>query len=207
MMNMKKRSPMMRVASIMLVLCLALSCAVFGTLAKYTSDATSGTSTASVAKWSFTVEGTDIATAETFTANLFGETLLDSDIATAETDVASGKIAPGTSGKIELNVANKSDVNATYAVDFTANEAGVPLQWSLDGSTWKDSIDALDFDSKDEADNAGVVAMNDGTASDTLYWQWVYFVDAEGDTADTALGIAASAQPTVTVKVTATQVD
>ena len=72
-----------RAASLMLALALLLSCASFGTLAKYVSS-TEGSDTATVAKWSFEVNDAEFATkeAQVLTFNLF-ETINEADTATA----------------------------------------------------------------------------------------------------------------------------
>ena len=118
-MNNKKRSSMMvRLVAALAVTMMFTMCLVGGTFAKYTSSAT-GNDNANVAKWSFKVGETDIATRDTFTFDLF-QTITDSDLTSAETDIAPADgsiIAPGTSGKFSIAIQNLSEVNATYAID------------------------------------------------------------------------------------------
>ena len=193
-----KRSPFMRIAGFMLAVSLLMTCVISSTMAKYTSAAT-GSDTATVAKWSAKVNGSEIAVSPAATVD-FGlfDTVKDSNGADEETDVATGKIAPGTSGEFTLTIENSSEVNAQYAIDFTVtNDANIPLEFSADGTEWKTSLEGV----------TDTIAMS-ATATKTIYWRWAFEQTdvTTGDAADTALGIAA---PTVTVSatITATQVD
>ena len=196
-----RKNRMMRLASVLLILTLLTTSVISGTFAKYTSTA-SGSDTARVAKWSFKVGGTDIATTNTITFNLFS-TINEEDTTTDETDVKDGKIiAPGTGGSFGVVLTNASEVNATYAVACTADEKTVPLQWSVDGVNWVNDIAALDI---------SATAINMGaTANVSLYWKWAFndeTVTGKNDTIDTELGKVGTAEPTVTLTITATQVD
>lgn len=184
---------------------------IAGTYAKYTSEI-SGSDTASVAKWKWTINGNVIDSVEGatngFTFNLF-DTIKDSDLTSSEADVAAGKIAPGTSGSFEINLTNNSEVNATYAIAFTETNAGsVPIEYSTDGTTWV-SIGNL---------NVAATGINmNASASKTIYWRWAYtgaqstnYTTTQTDATDTALGFGANTSPAevqVTATVTVTQVD
>ena len=203
-----KKTKTMRIAVLMLALSLLTCCFVGSTFAKYTSEAT-GSSTATVAKWSFTVEGKEIAVqpSTTFTFDLFS-TINDTGNTADETDVADGKIAPGTAGSFELNVANTSEVNASYVITLTeTNASNVPLQYSVNGTTWFDSMEALMADvTSANALKSDSIAMATGTAAHTVHWRWVFEGTTEGahagqtDVADTALGILGQdTAPTVTI--------
>ncbi len=206
-----KKNRTMRVATLLLALTLITSCFVGGTFAKYTSSA-NATSTATVAKWSIKVNGTEIAVTgnePTVEINLFN-TIYDTNGGAEEKDVAPGKIAPGTKGSFALAVTNESEVNAVYSLSFEiANTSNIPLQFSTDGQNWKDSIDEIAVEN--EAINMGQTSA----ATTTVYWQWPFErvtgeTLADNDKADTELGIAAqTAAPTLTVTatITATQVD
>lgn len=206
-MSEKKTQNKRKIIAVVLCLMLAVACVAGGALAKYTT-AVSGDDTATVAKWHFTVNG-DNMTPEgnnaNMTFNLF-DTILDSDGTNAETDVKADLIAPGTSGKFEVAIANLSEVNAKYDLDFSVeNTSAIPVQFSTDGgNTWKtyDKINELNVDQKD-------IAMETGSETITVQWKWDFEGDG-GDAADTALGIAAqTAAPTikVTCAATFTQVD
>ena len=143
--------------------------------------------------------GTDIATTNTFDFKLF-ESVNDPNV--KDGGASANIIAPGTEGSVTVALENASEVNAKYSVTYTADEAGVPLQWSTDGSTWTDNI--LDLNTTDTAIN-----MN-ATGNVVLHWKWAFVDDAvvtQTDADDTALGKDGTAAPTVTLSITAEQVD
>lgn len=199
--NTRKRSSMMvRLVAALAVTMMFTMCFVGGTFAKYTSSAT-GTDSATVAKWDIKVGGTNIATNNTFTFNLF-ETIKDSNGIDDESDMSpvdGSIIAPGTRGSFDIVIKNDSQVNATYAIDYTVtNTNNIPVKFSVDGTNWFDDINYLDVRS---------VAINMGaTATVTVQWMWE-FERIDGDTQDTTLGSAASATLTVSAAVSAIQVD
>lgn len=213
-----------RIVGLLLVLCLITSSFVGVTFAKYISTAT-GNDTAVVAKWEITYNdlvnstSTDITDTATFSFDLFN-TIGDTNTPKVDdVDVANAAnpnpmiIAPGTSGSFEFSIVNASEVSAKYTIALTETNTGnIPLQYSVDGSTWKDSIAELVMD--DLTDQA--IAMG-GTATKTVHWRWVFDNVAtpighagQTDVTDTALGVAAqSTAPTVTITatITATQLD
>lgn len=197
--NTRKRSSMMvRLIAVLAVVMMFTMCFVGGTFAKYTSSGT-GTDTATVAKWDIRVNGSEIATSDTFTFDLF-QTITDSDLTSAENDIAPADgsiIAPGTSGKFSIAIQNLSQVNATYAIDYTVTNTGnIPVEFSTNGTDWKTDINELDVT------NVAIELGTDTTV--TVQWRWVF---DGNDTTDTALGSAATATLTVAATVTATQVD
>lgn len=197
--NTRKRSSMMvRLVAVLAVVMMFTMCFVGGTFAKYTSSGT-GTDTATVAKWDIRVNGSEIATSDTFTFDLF-QTITDSDLTSAENDIAPADgsiIAPGTSGKFSIAIQNLSQVNATYAIDYTVTNTGnIPVEFSTNGTDWKTDINELDVT------NVAIGLGTDTTV--TVQWRWVF---DGNDTTDTALGSAATATLTVAATVTATQVD
>ena len=208
-----------RLSALLLALVMITSCMVGGTFAKYTSSA-DGSDTATVAKWSFDVGGTEITTTDTITFDLFN-TIKDTNKTDNESDVFNGKIAPGTSGSFKLELKNTSEVNALYTIKLEEVEGTqVPLYYSLTGSDnaaeWYNTIDTLNAALANK--QIGMDTAPNNTASHTVYWEWVYQETgdaqdiADNDAADTALGILAQTvgtAPTVMIKatVTATQVD
>ncbi len=183
---------------------------IAGTYAKYTSEI-SGSDTATVAKWKWTINNSVIDSADDiangYTFNLF-DTIKDSDLETAETDVVTGKIAPGTSGSFDIDITNNSEVNAKYAISFTeTNTSNVPIEYSTDGTTWVSSVGSLNVAQTD-------IAMNASSATKKVYWRWAYtgaestnYTSSQTDATDTALGFnantsAATVQVTATVTVT-----
>ena len=176
---------------------------VAGTYAKYTSTAT-GTDSARVAKWSFTVGGTETATTDTFTFNLFNTTY--DNVASANgTDKV---IAPGTTGFFNIVLANASEVNAAYDIEYeVTNTNNIPVEFSVDGTTWESDITELNVDDK-------AINMNGGTETIKVEWRWAFegtsstnFTSTQTDGTDTALGTAGTAVLEVSATVTATQVD
>lgn len=205
-MNKTKRSSMMvRLVAALVVVMMFTMCFVGGTFAKYISSAT-GTDSARVAKWSILVGGTDIATSETFTFDLF-KTIKDSDGTSDETDISPADgtiIAPGTSGSFEIVIKNESEVTAQYTIDYTVtNTDNIPVEFSVDGgANW--SADLADV-AASESTKLAVGA----TKTVTVQWRWRFEATdiAAGDAIDTPLGIAAAAVLEVKAEVTATQVD
>ena len=167
---------------------------VAGTYAKYTSTA-AATDSARVAKWSFTVGGTETATSDTFTFNLFNTTY-------------DKVIAPGTEGFFDIVLANASEVNATYDVVYeVTNTNNIPVEFSVDGTDWTADLTTLNVDDK-------AINMNGGTETIKVQWRWAFegtssenFTSTQTDETDTTLGYAGSAILTVKATVTATQVD
>lgn len=182
---------------------------VSGTYAKYTSTFNGTTSTARVAQWAISVGDLDQSSeaTETFTFDLF-ESVDDENVKKG----ADGEniIAPGTEGSFKIDLKNDSEVNAEYTVDYTVNNAGVPLEFSIDnGATWTTGL----------TDVATPVAINMNGAEDsiTIQWRWAFTGDAsenyktgddaQTDETDTTLGIAGSATPSVSAKIVVNQVD
>ena len=206
-MNNKKRSSMMvRLVAALAVTMMFTMCLVGGTFAKYTSSAT-GNDNANVAKWDIRVNGSEIATSDTFTFDLF-QTITDSDLTSAETDIAPADgsiIAPGTSGKFSIAIQNLSEVNATYAIDYTvtSNVSSIPVEFSTNGTDWKTDINDLDVT------NVPIGLGTDKTV--TVYWKWDFSTGDAADAYDTLLGTMAAGETVpviyVSAKVTATQVD
>ena len=197
---MEKNKTMKMILITLLIAMIALVL-VSGTYAKYTSSA-SGSDTARVAKWSFTVGGTDIVAENTFTFDLF-KTIKDTDGKT-ETDVVSANtdkvIAPGTSGSFDLVLENKSETSAKYGITYTVtNTASIPVQFSVNGKDWTDNLANVV-----ESDTDTKLAANNGTKTITIQWKWAYDGD---DTTDVNLGKVGTAKLIVQADVTATQID
>lgn len=200
---------------------------ISGTYAKYTSEI-AGSDTATVAKWAWqfgddVIDSVEDAT-NGYTFDLFN-TIKDTNSTSPfgvsssdETDVASGKIAPGTGGSFEIAITNLSEVNAQYAIAFTeVNANNVPIEYSVDGSTWIGTVGSLNVSATDIAMAGGTYNSNDNTDTLTVYWRWAYigaestnYTETQTDVTDTALGFAANTTaPTVqvTATVTVTQVN
>lgn len=177
---------------------------VAGTYAKYTSTFEGTSDSATVAKWAFEIN--DSAVDNTFDFDLF-KTITEADGSTAEDNVADTKIAPGTGGKFEIKLANKSEVDAEYTVAYTiTNDANIPVEFSIDGgTTWTTGLD----------DVTSAVAIN-RNAEDTIaiQWRWAFtgtasenYTASQTDETDTNLGKAGTASISVKAAITANQVD
>lgn len=176
-------------------------------IAKYTTTVT-GEDTASVAKWAWSINSDNINSAETtsYTFDLFN-TIKEADTTTAEADVTSGKIAPGTGGSFDLTITNNSEVNATYAIAFTQeNNSNVPIQYCITGcdtdANWKSTISDIDI-------TATNIDMGANSGAISVKWRWLFERGTSPytseDAADTALGFAANTTaPTVKVTAAAT---
>ena len=200
--NTRRSSMMVRLVAVLAVVMMFTMCFVGGTFAKYTSSGT-GTDTATVAKWSFKVGETDIATTDTFTFDLF-KTIKDSDGINNETEmnpVDGSIIAPGTQGSFDLVLTNASQVTAQYAIDYTVtNNNDIPVKFSVDGgTTWTNDLADV------AASDSTKLAANSGTTTIKVQWKWDF--NGSDDSFDTALGIGGNAVLTVKAEVTATQVD
>lgn len=159
---------------------------VSSTWAKYTSSV-SGTSTATVAKWSF--DGVDLST-NTIDFNLFN-TILDTNDE-AETDVKAGLIAPGTKGSARFTFKNTGEVNAKAIVKLElTNTSNIPLTFTLGEET-------LFADGNSYQKEIPLSMKNDTGTTWALNWAWAFGGD---DTTDTQLGTAETA-PEILVKLT-----
>ncbi|MDE5630439.1 MAG: hypothetical protein K2G03_02130 [Bacilli bacterium] len=202
----------MTIVAVLVALVAVTTYSVSGTYAKYT-DTFEGTSdSARVAKWAIELtdanDTTNTPLAKTFTFDLF-KALKEADGTTAETDVNSTDIviAPGTGGKVDLKLSNKSEVNAKYKVEYTVtNAGGIPVEFLVNGN-WVTSLP--------DTTTATYTNINSG-ADDTvsIQWRWAFegkdsenYQTTQTDTTDTDLGTAASATIQVEAKVIVEQVD
>ena len=210
------RKNKLMVIALGLVAAVALTSSVVSrTYAKYQSSVT-GSSTATVAKW-VVKAGTSgsealITSGSAVTFNLFS-TINDTNGGAAETDVASGKIAPGTTGSFTLSIKNESEVTAEYGITYTVtNTSNIPIEYSVDnGTTWTTTLANVTASAATKLDMTGANA----TKTVTVMWRWAFegsgssnFTSSQTTATDTTLGTAATA-PTITVQaqLTVTQVD
>ncbi len=200
----------MTIVAVLVALVAVTTYSVGGTYAKYT-DTFEGTSdTARVAKWAFELTNKEDSTTKlgkTFTFDLF-QALKEADGTTAETDVkTAGLVAPGTGGKVELDLFNDSEVNAQYKVEYTVtNAGGIPVEFLVNGN-W---VTALPNNT-----DAAFVAINSGaTETVTIQWRWAFegkdsenYTATQTDDSDTLLGTAGTDTIKVEAKVIVEQVD
>lgn len=187
-------------AFILLITILALIL-VAGTYAKYTSSA-SGFDSARVAKWSFKVDGTDIAGTEEkeVAFNIFSTITNVDETEEKGVSVNDGSIiAPGTRGSFKIALENASEVAAKYTVEYSVeNTESIPLEYSKDGTTWNKDITSIKQDYTELA-----IGAKEDTA--TVYWRWAFTGNDESK--DTTLGTEGTATVKVTAKIVAEQVD
>jgi hypothetical protein len=221
------KNKFLKLASILLMLCLITTCGVSGTLAKYTTGGTA-TDSARVAKWGVTVNVASDQAFKTEYKNSSNETIVQSSTA--------GKvIAPGTSGAlaiITLGGTPEVAVNVTYDVSLTltgwtdgANEY-CPLVFTIGGETYgltgiKTSSGATPTHTYGtiaqliSAVEGAIEGINNSYAAGTnlsgkgnisASWEWAF--SGNDDAKDTALGTALT-PPTVefSLTVSVTQID
>ena len=163
--------------------------------AKYKTTLT-GNGTATVAKWSFKVNGQT-------------QTIPDIDLATTmkeNNNVVEGKLAPGTEGSFDLNLdATGSEVAIDYNIKLAVTEKPSNLRFYTDSSYTKEIA------STDGVMNvSGVMSLEEvkTVQTKTIYWKWAYqtgtlandiVANDKIDTADSKKSV------TMTITVTGTQ--
>ncbi len=167
---MKKRKV---ISLILILLILFIFINLLYTNAKYTSTA-NGRATASVAKYVFNVTGSDSFGGTDIKALTLAETV-------DEKTLVNGKIAPGTSGSLDIVVdTTGAEVAINYEVTFlNNNEHALPknLLFKLDGKKWS-------FDEKIK----GTIYANaeNQTVTRRIEWSWAY--ETADDTGDITNG-------------------
>ena len=188
------KNKFMRIAAVMLMLCLVTTCAISGTFAKYTT-ATAGQDTARVAYWGWT--GTTINI-----ENLFTKTY-SNDVAAKNDD---GLIAPGTGSSATFTITYTDNTGKSIdapEVDyiFTVSAADSTcdtliknnknIQWRLNVTenstetegtwgTWTalvDAINLLDGTAGAEGKNYDAGYLPEAFDNGQVYeieWQWVF---------------------------------
>lgn len=219
-----------RLGVLALVLTMATTSLISGTMAKYTETAY-GTDTATVAKFAYTVTAggtgapaavSDITGSSRTEIDLFSLRSIDTGV--------KGKdlIAPGTTGSFEIAVNNTSDVVVEDTISLAeANTNNVPVYYTFDNENYSSvytgngAADTTSIAGVTLNGNIGALAeaistknnslgYTDGPATYLVTWTWAFSVSgaAQTDAKDTILGKTASA-PTVKldVDVTVTQLD
>lgn len=168
---------------------------VSSTWAKYTSSV-SGTSTAKVAKWSFT--GLNLSEENEIVFDLF-DTILDTDDK-AEADVKEGLIAPGTKGNAEFSFQNTGEVTADAIITLELQgSTDIPLIFSFGND--ETGYETLTF-AQNKSTTDIKIRLNIGGAAiqKNLKWEWKYYDEEnDNDKKDTELGETA---PEILVKLT-----
>lgn len=163
---------------VLLLLVAVSAMMVASTYAKYTAEVT-GKGTATVAKWAFGTEN----------ANKNNSLTVALEPTVDATTLVNGKIAPGTSGKFEIQLTNKdSEVGVDFEValgDITNKPTN--LKFYTD-KTYATELDA------DNPVTGQIVAGDSEGIKVPVYWKWAYETPANsttGDAADTTDGEAA----------------
>jgi len=217
-----KKNKFLRLASFMLIACLATCCAVGGTFAKYTTSSNANDS-ARVAKFGVTVTMTDY---DVFKDN-YDATVISS---TTADDV----VAPGTSGTLAgISISGtpevKVEVKYEATLTLTGFDAYCPIVFTVGGVTY--GIDGIKDSTGIEATNesadvaALITAVQNAIAAYTakynantdlstatapkVSWEWAF--DKNDDEKDTTLGNTAETGTAATIDLkivtTVTQVD
>ena len=159
-----KRNPLPRLGAAVLVLTLATTALLSGTMAKYTSTV-SGTDTARVAKFDYTVHQNEetVQLLETATPlDIFGTSADDTGVMGADDTNEQKLVAPGMEGYFGFTFTNKSEVavQATFDSLGYENENGLPLIYYFNGGYYSDLYDgaygAYTF-FRHEGDETGVI--------------------------------------------------
>lgn len=170
---MEKNSKSKSVIAILLAIILIILLVGAWAFARYTSTV-SGTGTATVAKWSFKENGLG--------------TLTRTDTV-AITDIAEGKLAPGTKGTISASVdATGCEVGVDYTISVTdVQNKPTNLKFYKDEECTQ-PLSAVDG----KYSVTGTIAVDEASkvVSAPIYWKWDYnsTADADIDKADTLNG-------------------
>ena len=175
---------------ILLILIVALVSTFQETYSRYVSNAT-GNVTANIARWQVVVNNTDITSASSSNVTL-------TPTFTANSNVKSGTIAPGSSGYFDvvINPANV-DVSFTYTITLTA-DANAPSSFSItsygisNGTSYNASGATTHTYTTNEA---RVVTQNKLYSSAfsaftvRVWFEWDDLNTTAGNTADTTVGL------------------
>ena len=200
-----KRNKIMVLASVLLVAVLLTTSIISGTFAKYVTEA-NGEDAARVAKWDIQLSGDQMTAEHEMSFDLFAnvkdESGADENAVSVAGDGETAIIAPGTSGSFSYTLQNASEVTAKYVIDYTVvkTDSNIPIVFrASENDSWTSDINDLDIST--------AVNMPIGSAATTftVYWKWAF--DGGVDSTDTALGLDGDDTVTVSVKITATQVN
>lgn len=129
-----KKNVFLKIAAVMLVLCLASTCAIGTTFAKYTTG-DRASDTARVAKWGITVAVSGTLFGSSYENKTNGNDIMagisDSVEAFNGTDTI---VAPGTENKTGFQVKITGDPEVEYAVDADLNGKTISDIWLAKGS-------------------------------------------------------------------------
>lgn len=161
---MKKKVYAARLGVIALALTLVTTCLMGSTLARYVTEVT-GSATATVAKWSFKVNGQ----AEKFTIDL-GRT------AYTDTTIADKVIAPGTSGSFKIEIdGSGSEVGIDYEIKLKAADTTFPDDMVFSTKAITDANLGENFSKFIETPVEGSIDYSAAMKKTvTIYWAWAF---------------------------------
>ena len=202
----EKENRLPKFSAFVLLITILMLTFISGTFSRYTTNVEKEDS-AVVAKWDVSI-GNASESFELFNKSAIYDTNGVTDFTqagTVDADVKKGEnvaiIAPGTWGKLAIELNNNSDVTAEYDLDYDINNTGVPFEWSTDGLTWNEDLSAI------ASAKTGTIEIGT-TETLTIYWRWNIGNTEDDNTLDTSLGTSAETiNPTISISCTFTQVD
>lgn len=184
---MKKNGLLLRIGVAAMVLTLASTSLMSGTLAKYFSES-SGTAAAIIAKWNPQAK-INSQNASEWTVNL-ASTQTGVPEASANSQVASNRIAPGMKGAFPIEVSsNGSEVAIDYKIEASIPEGYKPslLTDNLIFKVYSDTNfsegggKAFSLSqSPSELDSGTIPVTGGGTVKKYVYWEWPYETTSGG---------------------------
>ena len=197
----KTRKDRKMVLIALLILSVVATSAFIGTLAKYVTSDTA-LDDAVVSKFGLGVPNK---------IDLFSDSYTN-----VEADTEGKKIiAPGTTGQYTFEVTGTSEVAYKVSADITVAYSEewngyAPLKFSVNGTNWTNL--------EDFKENLSIMLASETMApgeeyanTQTIYWEWPFYVSDEYDIKDTQMGVAAATETapkvTVSIEVTAAQID
>lgn len=232
-----KKNRMMRLASVLLVLCLLTTSVISGTFAKYVTEV-EGTDSARVARWGFTGENADIAIGdlfkEAYDKNVGGYADVIAPGTTNSATILFEYSATGDGQNTPDSVA-APEVAYTFTVDTAGSicddaiKANKNIKWAVyktgetpDWSTWDSMIAEIKLLSGDNSGTKTYAAQQLPPICEQYTIAWTWDFDANGDVAvaeapyngmtqnqyDTYMGNMGELDDVIIkIKITATQVD
>ncbi|MBQ8392153.1 MAG: hypothetical protein IJX51_00120 [Clostridia bacterium] len=162
-----KKVKFLRIASVMLMLCLITTCAISGTFAKYTTSDTA-TDIARVAKWGVyvTVEGQDAFATDYGSGNVTSNTELNTNLDNDDLTTLDNVLAPGTNGTLTtVKITGQPEVktNVTVVVNLDLGDKWTladnstvycPLVFTVKGTEYKIDSNSEDMNEVSELEAA-----------------------------------------------------
>ena len=128
-----KKNKFLRLASVMLMLCLITTCAISGTFAKYTTSGTA-TDVARVAKWGIGVTVTGAEAFATSYTNVTSNTELNTNLDGNDGTDSDDLLAPGTSGTLtEVTISGQPEVTTDVTVTVNLN---LGANWTVNSAVY-----------------------------------------------------------------------